>query len=191
MREIATELKGLRLNGMASAWTDLMTQGTSSTESSKWLIEHLLQAESTDRAMRSVSHQMHVARFPVHRDLAGFDFEASKADQHLVKELATLAFADTAQNVVFIGGPGTGKTHLATAIAVSGIALQGRRVRSTLPSTWSICWRRRSATARPGGALALMRMDLVILDELGTCHSARPAGPCCSTCSPSCTSAPA
>jgi len=168
MREIATELKGLRLNGMASAWTDLMTQGTSSTESSKWLIEHLLQAESTDRAMRSVSHQMHVARFPVHRDLAGFDFDASKADQHLVKELATLAFADTAQNVVFIGGPGTGKTHLATAIAVSGIALQGRRVRfySTVDLVNLLEKEKRDGKAGRI-ALALMRMDLVILDELG------------------------
>ncbi|WP_422824035.1 ATP-binding protein [Variovorax robiniae] len=38
-------------------------------DSARWLIEHLLQAEGTDRAMRSVSHQMHAAKFPVHRDL--------------------------------------------------------------------------------------------------------------------------
>ena len=129
MNDVTAELKGLRLHGMASAWSDLMAQGTTSTESSRWLIEHLLQAETTDRAMRSVSHQMNVAKFPVHRDLAGFDFGSSKVDQHLVKQLATLSFTDTAQNAVFIGGPGTGKTHLATAIAVSGIALQGKRVR--------------------------------------------------------------
>ena len=118
--------------------------------------------------MRSVSHQMHAAQFPVHRDLAGFDFEASKADQHLVKELATLAFADTAQNVVFIGGPGTGKTHLATAIAVSGIALQGRRVRfySTVDLVNLLEKEKRDGKAGRI-ALALMRMDLVILDELG------------------------
>ena len=116
MNDVTTELKGLRLHGMASAWTDLMAQGATSTESSRWLIEHLLQAETTDRAMRSVSHQMNVAKFPVHRDLAGFDFGSSKVDQHLVKQLATLSFTDAAQNAVFIGGPGTGKTHLATAI---------------------------------------------------------------------------
>jgi DNA replication protein DnaC len=106
MRDVTTELKELRLHGMASAWTDLVTQDTTSTESSKWLIEHLLQAETTDRAMRSVSHQMNAAKFPVHRDLAGFDFDVSKVDQHLVKQLATLSFTDTAQNAVFIGGPG-------------------------------------------------------------------------------------
>ena len=128
-RDVTTELKELRLHGMVSAWTDLLVQGPASIESSKWLIEHLLRAEHTDRAMRSVSHQMKTAKFPVHRDLAGFDFASSKVDQNLVGQLATLTFTDTAQNVVLIGGPGTGKTHLATAMAVSGIASKGKRVR--------------------------------------------------------------
>src|SRR5580658_6030650 len=103
MIDIATELKGLRLHGMAGAWTDLINQGTPSTDTSKWLIEHLLQAENTDRGMRSIRHQMNAAKFPVHRDLAGFDFESSKVERRLIEQLATLAFADTAQNAVFIG----------------------------------------------------------------------------------------
>jgi len=168
MRDITADLKALRLHGMASAWTDLMAQGTSSTASSKWLIEHLLQQEHTDRAMRSVSHQMKMAKFPVHRDLAGFDFEASSVDQHLIKELATLSFTETAQNAVFIGGPGTGKTHLATAIAVSGIASQGKKVRFYSTVDLVNVLEREKRDGRAGRiALSLMRMDLVILDELG------------------------
>jgi DNA replication protein DnaC len=168
MRDLTIELKGLRLHGMASAWSDLLSQGATSTESSKWLIEHLLQAENTDRAMRSVSHQMNAAKFPVHRDLAGFDFASSKVDQPLVKQLATLSFTDTAQNAVFIGGPGTGKTHLATAIAVSGITAQGKRVRfySTVDLVNALEREKRDGKAGRIG-LSLMRMDLVILDELG------------------------
>ncbi len=168
MGDVTIELKELRLHGMASAWTDLMTQGTTSTESSRWLIEHLLQAETTDRAMRSVSHQMNAAKFPVHRDLAGFDFDASCADQHLIKELATMSFTDTAQNAVFIGGPGTGKTHLATAVAVSGIALQGKRVRFYSTVDLVNVLEREKRDGKAGRiALSLLRMDLVILDELG------------------------
>jgi len=153
---------------MASAWTDLRGQGESSTATSRWLIEHLLQAEHTDRAMRSVSHQMNAAKLPMHRDLAGFDFDASKVDQPLVRQLATLAFTDTAQNAVLIGGPGTGKTHLATAIAVAGIAAQGKRVRfySTVDLVNVLEKEKRDGKAGRM-ALSLMRMDLVVLDELG------------------------
>lgn len=168
MRDVTAELKELRLHGMVSAWTDLLAQGESAVSSSQWLIEHLLRAEHTDRAMRSVSHQMNAAKFPVHRDLAGFDFDAAKVDQTLVRQLATLAFTDTAQNVVFIGGPGTGKTHLATAVAVAGIGAMGKRVRfySTVDLVNALEREKREGKA---GRIAqsLLRMDLVILDELG------------------------
>ena len=63
MRDVAAELKELRLHGMAGAWTDLVAQGTlASLESSRWLIEHLLEVERGERAMRSVSYQMAVLR---------------------------------------------------------------------------------------------------------------------------------
>ena len=168
MRDVTNELKELRLHGMANAWTDLTDAGTASTESSRWLIEHLLQAEHTDRAMRSVRHQLTAAKFPMHRDLAGFDFESSKVDERLVRQLATLAFTDAAQNAVLIGGPGTGKTHLATAIAVNGIAANGKRVRfySTVDLVNILEQEKRDGKAGRT-ALSLMRMDLVVLDELG------------------------
>ena len=91
MRELDKEFKELRLYGMAGAWEDLVKQGGHATlESSRWLLEHLLQAEVTDRAMRSVSYQMHTAKFPVHRDLAGFDFECSPVDRKLIEQLVMI-----------------------------------------------------------------------------------------------------
>ena len=168
MRDVCQELKELRLHGMVDAWNDLTAQDQASTQTSQWLIEHLLRAEQTERAVRAVSHQMNAAKFPVHRDLAGFDFGSSKVDQVLVKQLANLAFTDTAQNAVLIGGPGTGKTHLATAIAVAGIIAQGKRVRFYSTVDLVNMLEREKRDGKAGRmALSLMRMDLVVLDELG------------------------
>ena len=69
--------------------------------------------------------------------------------------------------MVLIGGPGTGKTHLATALAVSGITRHGKRVRFFSTVDLVNLLERESTTAKPGGSPALLRMDLVILDELG------------------------
>lgn len=168
MREVATELKQLRLHGMACAWADLAEQGDAGIEGSRWLIEHLLQAESMDRAMRSVNHQMHMAKFPVHRDLAGFDFEASPVDRKLIHQLAEMGFCQQAHNAVLVGGPGTGKTHLATAIGVAGITDHGMRVRFFSTVDLVNALEIEKAQGKAGRiAASLQKVDLVILDELG------------------------
>jgi DNA replication protein DnaC len=153
---------------MAAAWEDLIAEGESTLEYSKWLIEHLVEAEETDRAMRSVRHQLSAAKLPIHRDLSGFDFSASKVDEDLVTTLATLEFTHAAENVVLVGGPGTGKSHLAIAMAHNGIVWRGRRVRfySTIDLVNLLEKEKRDGRA---GRLSdcLLRVDLVILDELG------------------------
>lgn len=169
MRDLGVELKQLRLHGMAGAWADLVEQGCHpGFETSRWLVEHLLQAETTDRALRSVSHQMHAARFPVHRDLAGFDFGVSPVDRKLVLQLAETDFTDATHNVVLVGGPGTGKTHLATSIGVAGVTRHGRRVRFHSTVDLVNALEQEKVQGKAGRiATSLLRMDLVILDELG------------------------
>ncbi len=172
MSDLLTQLKELKLHGMADCYVELRHQGasgaTASMESSEWLLRNLLEAESTDRAIRSIGYQMHVARFPVHRDLAGFDFSQSRVDAALISQLTTLAFTQAAQNVVLVGGAGTGKTHLATALGVAGIQHHGKRVRffSTVELVNAL-EREKSAGKQGKLATSLMQMDLVILDELG------------------------
>jgi DNA replication protein DnaC len=125
MSDIISQLKVLKLHGMADCYAELQSQGasgaTASLGSSEWLLRQLLEAESNDRGIRSIRYQINAAKFPIHRNLLGFDFSQSKVDESLIKKLAVMEFTDSAQNLVLVGGTGTGKTHLATAIAVSGI----------------------------------------------------------------------
>ena len=169
MLDVLAELKSLRLYGMATAWEELTADGTAvRVESARWLVEHLLESEQTDRHARSINYQMHAAKFPVHRDLTGFDFEQSKVDRDLIRELATLAFTNQAHNVVFIGGTGTGKSHLATALGVSGITRHGKRVRFFSTVDLVNLLEQEKAAGKAGRlAFSLLRMDLIILDELG------------------------
>ena len=169
MPDVLAELKGLRLYGMAGAWEEIAAGGDSAgLQSARWLVEHLLQAEHADRHARSIRYQMHAARFPIHRDLAGFDFESSQVEPGLIDELATLAFTEAAHNVVFIGGTGTGKTHLATALGVAGITRHGQRVRFYSTVDLVNLLEQEKAQGKAGKlAFSLLRMDLVILDELG------------------------
>ncbi len=159
MRDVGTELKALRLYGMVGAWEELGQGNRPDVDTSRWLIEHLLDSEQTDRAIRSVRYQIHAAKFPVHRDLAGFEFEQSKVDRGLITELADLSFTEEAHNVVFIGGTGTGKTHLATAIGVSGISHHDKRVRFYSTVDLVNLLEQEKAAGKAGKlAFALMRM---------------------------------
>lgn len=168
MRDVDAELKTFRLYGMATAWEELQTQDPQACTDGRWLLEHLLAAEHTDRAIRSINYQVHSAKFPVHRDLAGFEFEQSKVDRSLIAELADLTFTEAAHNVVLIGGTGTGKTHLATALGMSGITNHAKRVRFYSTIDLVNLLEQEKAAGKAGKlAFALLRMDLVILDELG------------------------
>jgi len=172
MSDIITQLKVLKLHGMADCYGELKSQGasgaTASLESSEWLLRQLLEAESNDRGIRSIRYQINAAKFPIHRDLLGFDFSQSKVDEQLIRRLATMEFTDGAQNLVLVGGTGTGKTHLATALGISGIQHHGKRVRfySTVDLVNTL--EQEKAAGKQGRlAISLLQMDLVILDELG------------------------
>ena len=163
-----TTLKSLKLFGMADTIADMATQAAPAYQQALPVLESLLKAEVAERDVRSINYQMKVAKFPAYRDLAGFDFDQSAADEALVRSLHRCEFIDDAQNIVFVGGPGTGKTHLATAIAVQAIQHHRYRVRffSTIELVNNL---EQEKQAGNQGRLAnrLMHTDLVILDELG------------------------
>jgi hypothetical protein len=114
-------LRSLKMHGMAQAVGELTEQGSPAFEAALPILSQLLKAETADREVRSTAYQLKAARFPNYRDLAGFDFASSEVNEALARQLHRCEFLEDAHNVVLVGGPGTGKTHLATAIGVQAI----------------------------------------------------------------------
>ena len=129
MHDLMDAFKALGLHGMASAWPEVLGTARMKSLDHEAVLHQLIKAETAQREVRSMAYQMRVARFPSHRDLAGFDFAHTPIDEALVRQLHTLGFVDSAHNVVLVGGPGTGKTHLATSLGIEAIRLHGKRVR--------------------------------------------------------------
>ena len=166
--DLPLRMQQLKLYGMASQWPELLAKmRLHAMDPEHWMAE-LLQAESAERQVRAQANQMKAARFPVHRDLLGFDFAASPVDRSLVERLHQGDFLHTAENLVLVGGPGTGKTHLATAIGIQAVRQHRLRVRffSTIELVNAL--EKEQAQGKAGQiALRLTYADLVILDELG------------------------
>jgi DNA replication protein DnaC len=166
--DIATQLKGLKLHGMANTWPELLAQTRHTEFDPERLMKQLLASETSERQVRSIAYQMTAARFPAHRDLSGFDFTQARVDEALVRSLHDMTFLESAHNIVFIGGPGTGKTHLASALGIEAVQKHAKRVRffSTVELTNAL--EQEKATGKQGQiAHKLMYVDLVVLDELG------------------------
>jgi DNA replication protein DnaC len=166
--DIIAAFKGLSLHGMASAWPELLGTARLKAMDHETVVHQLLKAESAQREVRSMAYQMRAARFPSHRDLTGFAFDQAKVDEALVRDLHQMKFLDSAHNLVFVGGPGTGKTHLATSLGVEAIRMHGKRVRffSTVELVNAL---EQEKAQNKAGQMAhrLMYVDLVILDEMG------------------------
>jgi DNA replication protein DnaC len=165
---IVIMLRSLKMYGMAQAITDLIEQGAPAFEAAVPILSQLLKAELAEREVRSIAYHMKAARFPAYKDLSGFDFAASEINEATVRQLHRCEFMDGAQNVVLIGGPGTGKTHVATAIGIQAIEHHRRKVRffSTIELVNTL--EQEKAKGKAGQlAESLTRLDLVILPSHG------------------------
>ena len=109
-----------------------------------------------------------VARFPSYKDLTGFDFASSDINEAIVQQLHRGEFIDNAENAVLISGPGTGKSHVATAIGIQAIEHHRRKVRFYSTVELVNALEQEKALGKAGKmAEMLTKIDLVILDELG------------------------
>ena len=166
--QIIAQLKALKLYDMAASFPQVCAQARHTEFNPKSFMHQLILSESAERSVRSMAYQMGAARFAADRDLVGFAFTEADLDALLVCNLHGGHFTQEAHNAVFIGGPGTGKTHLATAIGVEAIQKHGKRVRFFSTVELVNALEQEKANGKSGQmARRLVYVDLVILDELG------------------------
>jgi len=163
------QLKELHLWGMAAAWQEWQSEFPVQQKPvmpEVWL-DRLITAELADRKARSLRYQLKVARFPTHRDLMNFDWAETPLQKARIEQLATGGFMEQAHNLILVGGTGTGKTHLATALAVAAIH-QGKRARFYNAVDLVNQLENEKQQGKAGNlGKQLTVMDAVILDELG------------------------
>jgi DNA replication protein DnaC len=162
-----SELNALHLYGMATAWSEWQAQSSQQPTMPEVWLDRLIEAEHADRQVRRLRYQLQAARFPIHRDLLGFVWSETPLQQARVEQLATAAFMDQAHNLILVGGTGTGKTHLATALGVAAIHA-GKRVRFYNAVDLVNQLEHEKQLGKAGHlAKQLIPIDAVIIDELG------------------------
>jgi len=174
--EILDLMGELKLQGMRLAYDEVMATGIKRQHEPPRIVGGLLKAEIAEKQARSIKYQLTVAKLPLAKDIEQFDFAGTPVNEGLVRELATGAFLAEQRNAVLIGGTGSGKSHLAIAIARACIRAGNRgRFFNTVDLV-----NRLEAEARNArqGRLAdyLTRLDFVILDELGYLPFAQAGG---------------
>jgi DNA replication protein DnaC len=171
------ELMGeLKLYGMRMAYDEIMATGIKRQHEPQQIIGELLKAEIAEKQARSIKYQLTIAKLPLAKDIADFDFKGTPVNESLVRDLASGDFLAAQRNAVLIGGTGTGKSHLGIAIARACIRSGFRgRFYNVVDLV-----NRLEAETRAGrqGRLAdyLTRLDFVVLDELGYLPFAQAGG---------------
>ena len=165
--KLLSAMEDLHLHGMQSVLDEVLAVGIKQRHTPERLLLDLLLAEVAERTTRSIKYRLGLAKFPLDKDLDSFEFGDSPINETQVRSLFQGSFLPTRSNVLLVGGTGTGKTHLAVAIA-RHLIQQGQRGRY-FNVVDLVNQLEQEKLAGRGGKLAesLTRLDLVVLDELG------------------------
>ena len=163
------QLKALHLHGMAAAWQEWQVElnGQQKPVMPEVWLDRLISAEQADRQAHSLNYQLQAAKLPHHRDLISFDWSETALEKARIEQLATASFMGQADNLILVGGTGTGKTHLAIALAVAAIHL-GKRVRFyNAVDLVNQLEKEKQLGKTVSLGKRLCQTDAVIIDELG------------------------
>ena len=166
----------LKLYGMRSAYDEVMATGIKRQHEPPRIVCDLLSAEIAEKQARSIKYQLTVAKLPLAKDIEEFDFDGTPVNEALVRDLADGTFVADQRNAVLIGGTGTGKSHLAIAIARALIRNGSRGRFFNVVDLVNRLETEHRAGKQGRIADYLTRIDFVVLDELGYLPFAQAGG---------------
>lgn len=165
---ILSTLQTLQLSQMAAQLHTLTAQAAAENWSALTYLDHLTQAELHSRVERDVQRKLRLAHFPFFKTLDQFDFSFQPSvNERQLRDLASLRFMTNAENVLFLGPPGVGKTHLAVSLGMAAVTRGLSVYFSTVADLLDMLARDTRANRLPQRLQALCRPQLLILDEMG------------------------
>jgi DNA replication protein DnaC len=159
-------LERLRLGRMAEVLNPVCEEASRESVSYLDFLDQLLQAEQTARFERNVEVRTRLARLPYHKTMADFDYSFQPSvDKKQIAELLTLRFVENRENVLLLGPPGVGTSHIAVALAVETIAKGYSAYFVTMQHVIDYL----SEGSEPAAARmrVLLRPKLLVIDEVG------------------------
>jgi len=174
--EILSTMSTLKLYGMKAAYDEILATAIKRQHEPERVVGDLLAAEISEKQARSIKYQMTIAKLPLAKDIDDFVFDGSPINETLVRDLAGGNFLAHQRNCVLVGGTGTGKTHLAIAIARACIRDGARgRFFNVVDLVNKL---ETEVRAERQGRIAdrLARLDFAVLDELGYLPFAQTGG---------------
>lgn len=168
MNMLKSRLRAYKLSGIYNSLEERLNYANASKLSYIEFLELLFEDESNNRRDNSYKKRYSKAKFPVHKTIEDFDFSFQPSiDKKVINDALTCNFVKERKNIVFIGNPGTGKTHLSIAIGIKAL-IRGYKVLFT--SVGEMLQTLHSAKADNSyyqKVTYYLTPDLLILDELG------------------------
>ena len=165
--DIINLMQQLKLNGKTESYDEVISDSIKRKAPISYVLCELLRSEAKTRKLKAIRNRMNIAKFPEAKDLHNFIFSHTPINSEQVMNLYSCDFVKTSRNIILIGGSGTGKSHLAIAIASKAVRKEYKARFFNLVDLANQLEREKLDGNAGRLAKQMEKIDILVLDELG------------------------